>query len=254
MSELSPVTGKTALVTGGARGIGRMIARGLCEAGANVFITSRRADACRTAAEELRAVGRCEALPADLVREDELRAACAELSGRAGALHLLVHAAGVHVDAPFESHPASAWDAAWSLHVKAFFLLLQELAPLLERSSSAEDPARAIALGSSDALHVPAMDVYAYAASKAALHFLVRDLARPLGKRHITVNAIAPGAFPTDMLVAARERFGDGVERAIPLRRLGSAEHAVGAVLYLASRAGAYVTGAVLPVDGGLSC
>jgi NAD(P)-dependent dehydrogenase (short-subunit alcohol dehydrogenase family) len=254
MNELSPVTGKTALVTGAARGIGLMIARGLCEAGASVFVTSKRADACRAAASELRAVGRCEAVPADLTREDELRAACAELSQRAGALHLLVHAAGVHVDAPFERHPASAWDAAWSLHVKAFFLLLQELAPLLERSASSDDPARAIALGSSDALRVPAMDVYAYAASKAALHFLVRDLARPLAKRHITVNAIAPGAFPTEMLVAARERFGDGVERAIPLRRLGSAENAVGAVLYLASRAGAYVTGAVLPVDGGLSC
>lgn len=254
MNELFSVAGKTAVVTGGARGIGRMIARGLLEAGAEVYVVSRQHEACRQAAAELSTFGRCTALPADLSREVEVAAVCAELERRAPALHILVHAAGVHVDAPFDRHPVSAWDAAWALHTKAFFLLLQQLAPLLERSASAAEPARAIALGSADALRTPAMDVFAYAASKAGLHHLVRQLARALARRHITVNAIAPGVFPTDMLGAARERFGDRIEKSIPLGRLGNAEHALGAVLYLASRAGAYVTGAVLPVDGGLSC
>lgn len=253
MSELFSVAGKAALVTGGARGIGRMIARGLLESGARVYLVSRRAAACRAAAAELSAFGPCEALPADLAREAGLAELAAEVRHRAPALQILVHAAGVHVDAPFDSHPASAWDAAWAVHTKAFFLLLQQLAPLLEANSSAEDPARAIALGSADALRVPAMDVFAYAASKAGLHHLVPQLARTLARRHITVNAIAPGAFPTEMLDSALARWGDRVASSIPLGRLGEPDHAVGAVLYLASRAGSYVTGAVLPVDGGLS-
>ena len=251
-ADLFSVEGKVALVTGGSRGIGRMIARGLVSAGAKVYIASRSGG--EETARELSKEGECLALQADISNEAGIRTLVEALRLAEPALHILVHSAGAHHVAPIEEHSPEAWDEAWSLNVKAVFRLVQELLPELEAAASPGDPARVIAIGSADGLSVPKMDVYAYAASKAGLHHLVAHLARRLARRRITVNAVAPGAFPTDMLGAALERWGEeGVTKAVPLRRFGEPSDVEGAVLYLASRAGAYVTGAIVPVDGGMS-
>lgn len=251
-SDLFAVEGKVALVTGGSRGIGRMIARGLVRAGARVYVSARRG--CPEAAAELSREGSCFGLPADLSQESGIHSLSQALRAVEPALHVLVHSAGVHHVDSLEDHPASAWDEAWSLNVKAFFRLTQELLPELRAGARPGDPSRLIALGSADGVRVPQMDVYAYGASKAGLHHLVGHLARKLAREGITVNAISPGAFPTDMLRAALEEWGEEqVIRQVPMRRFGGSEDIDAAVRYLVSRGGAYVTGAVLPVDGGLS-
>ncbi|MFP8877633.1 MAG: SDR family oxidoreductase [Myxococcota bacterium] len=246
------VEDKVALVTGGSRGIGKMIARGLVAGGAKVYITSRRG--CEETAAELSAEGICLPLPADLSEEAGIRAIGEQLRAAEPALHVLVHAAGVHHVAPVEDHAAAAWDETWSVNVKSFFRLVQELLPGLRAASSPADPARVIALGSVDGLRVPQMDVYAYGASKAGLHHLVGHLARKLAREEITVNAISPGAFATDMLRAALETWGEeAVTRQIPMRRFGAPDDIEAAIRYLVSPGGSYVTGAILPVDGGLA-
>jgi NAD(P)-dependent dehydrogenase (short-subunit alcohol dehydrogenase family) len=251
-ADLFSVAGKVALVTGGSRGIGRMIARGLVAGGAKVYVASR--SGCEKAAQELSREGACLPLPVDLSDDSCLREVAARLRTAEPELHVLVHSAAVHHVAPLEEHAPGAWDDAWSTNVKALFRLVQELLPRIEAAARPGDPARVIALGSPDGERVPQMDVYAYGASKAGLHQLVAHLARKLARRGITVNAISPGAFPTDMLRAALEQFGaEAVMRQVPLRRFGEPQDAEAAVLYLASRAGAYVTGAILPVDGGLT-
>ncbi len=251
-AELFGVEGKVALVTGGSRGIGRMIARGLVAGGAKVYIVSRSGG--EETARELSAEGECLALQADLSDEAGIRSLAEALRKAEPALHVLVHSAATHHVAPIEEHAPEAWDQAWSLNVKALFRLVQELLPQIEAASRPGDPARVIAIGSADGARVPQMDVYAYGASKAGLHHLVQHLARKLARRSITVNAISPGAFPTDMLGPALERWGEeSVTKAVPLRRFGEPSDVEAAVLYLASRGGAYVTGAIIPVDGGLA-
>ena len=252
MSELFGVEGKVALVTGGSRGIGRMIARGLVAGGAPVYITSRTGS--EETAHELSKEGRCLPLKADLSKESGIRALTAELRSAESALHVLVHSAGTHPVASLEEHSAEAWAAGWSVNVKAFFRLVQELLPELKAASRPDDPARVIALGSADGARVPQMDVYAYGASKAGLHHLVAHLARRLARQGITVNAISPGTFPTEMLRPALERWGEEtVMKQVPMRRFGEPSDIEAAVLYLVSRGGSYVTGAILPVDGGLA-
>ena len=251
-AELFSVEGKVALVTGGSRGIGRMIARALVAGGARVYVASRTS--CEEAARELSGDGRCLALRADLSDDTGVRALAAALRAAEPALHVLVHSAGAHHVGSLEEHASAAWDEVWSINVKALFRLVQELLPQLEAAVRPGDPARIIALGSADGAHVPQMDVYAYGASKAGLHHLVAHLARKLARRGVTVNAISPGAFPTDMLRPALETWGEEVVRKrVPMRRLGEPTDIEAAVLYLASRGGAYVTGAILPVDGGLA-
>jgi NAD(P)-dependent dehydrogenase (short-subunit alcohol dehydrogenase family) len=246
------VDGKVALVTGGSRGIGRMIARGLVASGAEVYITSRTG--CEEAANELARAGSCRPLSADLSDDADIRELASVLRSVEPALHILVHAAGAHHVGSIEDHAATAWEEVWSVNVKALFRLVQELLPQLTAAGKPSDPARVIALGSADGLRVPQMDVYAYGASKAGLHHLVTHLARKLARRGITVNAISPGAFPTDMLAPALERWGEEtVLKQVPMRRFGEPADIEAAVLYLASQAGSYVTGAVLPVDGGLA-
>ena len=250
--ELFGVEGKVALVTGGSRGIGRMIARGLVAAGARVYITSRRG--CEETAGDLSREGACFPLPADLSAEAGISALCETLRASERALHVLVHSAGVHHVASLEDHAASAWDESWSVNVKSFFRLVQELLPEMRAAVCPGDPARVIALGSADGARVPQMDVYAYGASKAGLHHLVAHLARKLAGEGITVNAISPGAFPTDMLRAALETWGEeAVIRQVPMRRFGQPADIEAAVRYLVSRGGSYVTGAILPVGGGLA-
>ena len=253
MGDLFSVEGKTAVVTGGSRGIGLMIARGFVEGGARVYVSSRKAEACRQVAEELSRAGECLALPADLSDEEGCRRLAAEVGEREGRLQVLVNNAGATWGAPLEDHPAAAWDKVLDLNLKAPFFLTRAMLALLEAGTRPADPARVINVGSIDGLRVPPWPTYAYSASKAGLHQLTRALARELGPRGITVNAIAPGPFESKMMAETLRVFGDQIAAAAPLGRIGRPDDMAGAALYLASRAGAYVTGAVLPVDGGLT-
>jgi NAD(P)-dependent dehydrogenase (short-subunit alcohol dehydrogenase family) len=253
MGELFTVEGKTAVVTGGSRGIGLMIARGFVEGGARVYVSSRKAEVCAQVADELSAVGECLALPADLSTEAGCRRLAAEVGEREGRVHVLVNNAGATWGAPLEDYPAAAWDKVLALNLEAPFFLTRAMLPLLEAAAAPGDPARVVNVGSIDGLRVPPMPTYAYSASKAGLHHLTRVLARELGPRGITVNAIAPGPFESKMMAETLRRFGDQIAAAAPLGRIGRPDDMAGAALYLASRAGAYVTGAVLPVDGGLT-
>ena len=252
MKDLFSIEGKVALVTGGSRGIGQMIARGYAENGARVYVSSRSSEACAETAAELSKLGTCIALPADLSRPADLKRLAAELAGREPALHILVNNAGANWGAPLEEYPDSAWDKVLALNVKAVFHLTVALLPQLAAAASAEDPARVINVGSIDGIQVPLLETYAYSASKAAVHHLTRVLARKLAPK-VTVNAIAPGPFESKMMAETLRTFGEGIRKSCPLGRIGEPEDMAGVALYLASRAGAYVTGAVIPVDGGIA-
>ncbi len=251
--DLFDLTGKVAVVTGGTSGIGLMMARGLLQAGARVYVSSRKPEAGDAAVAELSAFGRVTSVPADLSREDECLRLAAEVSEREDELHILVNNAGATWGEPLETFPASAWDKVLDLNLKSPFFLTRALLPLLEEAATEDDPARVVNVGSIDGLHVPPMHTYSYSASKAALHHLTRVLARELGPRHITVNAVAPGPFESRMMAQTLRDFGTRIAERAPLRRIGRPDDMAGAVVYLTSRAGAYVTGAVLPVDGGIA-
>jgi NAD(P)-dependent dehydrogenase (short-subunit alcohol dehydrogenase family) len=253
MGDLFSVEGKTAVVTGGSRGIGLMIARGLVEGGARVVVSSRKAEVCEQVAAALSRVGECLAVPADLSGEAACRRLAAEVGEREGRVHVLVNNAGATWGAALEEYPGAAWDKLLDLNLKAPFFLTRAMLPLLEAAAAPGDPARVINVGSIDGLRVPPWPTYAYSASKAGLHHLTRVLARELGPRGITVNAIAPGPFESKMMAETLRRFGDQIAAAAPLGRIGRPDDMAGAARYLASRAGAYVTGAVLPVDGGIT-
>ncbi len=250
--NLFDLSGKTAVVTGGTRGIGLMIARGLLAAGTRVYISSRKADACAAAELALKQYGTVAAIPADLSTEQECLRLAREVGAREQALNVLVNNAGATWGAPIEAFPAAAWDKVVDLNLKSPFFLTQAFLPLLEAGGSRDDPARVINIGSIDGLHVTSLPTYSYSASKAGLHHLTRVLARELGPRQITVNAVAPGPFESKMMAATLAAFGDAIAAEAPLRRIGRPDDMAGVAIYLASRAGAYVTGAVIPVDGGL--
>jgi NAD(P)-dependent dehydrogenase (short-subunit alcohol dehydrogenase family) len=252
-AELFDLTGKHALVTGGTRGIGIMMARGLLQAGARVVISSRKAEACERAQGELSRFGDVRAIPADLSRHDECLRLAELVTADGDGLHILVNNAGATWGEPLESFPDSAWDKVLDLNVKSPFWLVQALLPALRRAGTADDPARIINVGSIDAIHVSLLPVYSYASSKAALHQLTRVLARELGPQHITVNAVAPGPFPSKMMAATLDTFGDAIAASAPLRRIGRADDMAGIAVFLASRAGSYLTGAIIPVDGGIA-
>jgi len=252
MKNLFSVEGKVALVTGGSRGIGAMIARGYVENGVRTYVAARKAAECEATAQELSAYGQCIALPADLSTPEGVSALARELSERESRLHILVNNAGAAWGAPLAEYPVDGWEKVMNLNVRAVFLLTRELVPLLEAAATDEDPARVIQIGSVDGLTVPALETYAYAASKAGVHHLTRALARRLAPR-ITVNAVAPGPFESKMMAATLESMGDQIAAQAPRRRIGTPEDMAGIAIYLASRAGAYVTGTVIPVDGGIS-
>jgi NAD(P)-dependent dehydrogenase (short-subunit alcohol dehydrogenase family) len=253
VSDLFAIDGKTALVTGGSRGIGLMIARGFVEAGAKVYISSRKAEVCDEVAAELSKIGTCISVPADLSTEAECDRLAAEVRSQERALHVLVNNAGATWGAPIAEYPSSAWDKVLDLNVKSPFYLTRALLPELEAAATPDDPARVINIGSIDAIQVPLLETYAYSSSKAAVHQLTRHLARQLGPRNITVNAVAPGPFESKMMAETLRNFGDAIARSSPLGRIGRPDDMAGVAIYLASRAGAYVTGAVIPVDGGIA-
>jgi NAD(P)-dependent dehydrogenase (short-subunit alcohol dehydrogenase family) len=252
VADLFSVAGKVALVTGGSRGIGLMIASGLVEAGAKVYVASRKQQDCDRAAAELSKLGTCLALPGDLASHAGTRALADAFAAREPALHILVNNAGANWGAPLADYPEAGWDKVMALNVKAVFDLTRMLLPQLEAASRPGDPARVINVGSIDGLSVPLLDTYAYSASKAAVHHLTRVLARKLAPL-ITVNAIAPGPFESKMMAVTLKNFGDAIVKSCPLGRIGEPSDMAGIAIYLASKAGAYVTGAVIPVDGGIS-
>ncbi len=253
MKDLFSIAGKVALVTGGSRGIGLMIARGYVEHGATVYISSRKREVCDQVAAELSRLGPCHSLPADLSTEAECRRLAAELARREPALHILVNNAGANWGAPLEEFPDSAWDKVLALNLKSIFHLTRACLPQLTAAGTAADPARVINIGSIDGIRVPVVETYAYSSSKAALHHLTRVLAVRLAPQHITVNAVAPGPFESKMMHVTLERLRDHIIASCPLGRIGEPEDMAGVAIYLASRAGAYVTGTVIPVDGGIT-
>lgn len=250
--HLFDLTGKVALVTGGTRGIGLMMARGLLQAGATVYISSRKPEAGETAVAELSPHGRVSSIPADVSREEECLRLAGEVGDREERLHILINNAGANWGAPIEEFPAAGWDKVVDLNLKAPFFMTRAFLPLLQAAATPEDPARVINVGSIDGLRVPELPTYSYSATKAGVHQLTRVLARELGPRHITVNAVAPGPFESKMMAATLEAFGEAIAASSVLGRIGRPDDMAGVAVYLSSRAGAYVTGAIIPVDGGI--
>ncbi len=251
-NDLFSVDGKTALVTGGSRGIGFMIASGLVEAGATVYISSRKAEACEEAAAALSKKGVCRSLPADLSTEEGCQGLATALAALESSLDILVNNAGATWGAPIEAFDEAAFEKVLALNVKGVFHLTRFLLPLLRAAGSQDEPARVINIGSIDGIHVPALDTFSYSASKAAVHQLTRHLAKRLAPE-ITVNAIAPGPFESKMMAATLDAFGDQIRQGAPLKRIGRPDDMAGTAIFLASRAGSYLTGAIIPVDGGIA-
>lgn len=250
--DLFSVEGKTVLITGGTRGIGCMMAEGYLRRGAKVYFSSRKAEACEAAASELSAYGDVTAIPCDVSTEEKCQALIDAVAAKESALHVLVNNAGATWGAPLDEFPDFAWDKVLAVNVKAPFTLARLARPMLEAASAEGDPARIINIGSIDGLVVPGFENYSYSSAKAAVHHLTRHLAKNLAPS-ILVNAIAPGPFPTKMLAAALEERGDEIRESTAVGRIGTPEDIIGAAVYLSSRASTFVTGAVIPVDGGLS-
>lgn len=250
----SSLAGKTVVVTGGGRGVGRMITEGLLLQGATVYISSRRGDELRSAAEELAALGTVHAIPADLGTTIGVGKLAAEFGEREDKLHALINNAGANWGAPFQTFPADAWDRVLSVNLKGVFLLTQSLTPLLMAASSPDDPARVVNIGSIDGLRAPQPGItnFSYSASKAGVHMLTQHLAGELAPA-ILVNAIAPGLFPSKMTAPLLAFGEDAIAAQIPLRRVGRPSDIAGLVEFLLGPGSTYITGAVIPVDGGVT-
>ena len=229
-----------------------MIARGFVEAGAKVYISSRKAEVCDEVAAELSEIGEAVAIPADLSTEDECRRLADAVAERESSLDILVNNAGATWGAPIADFDEAAWERVLALNVKGVFHLTKFLLPLLQAAGTAESPARVINIGSVDGLHVPGMETYSYSASKAAVHQLTRHLAKRLAPT-VTVNAIAPGPFESKMMAATLAAAGDAIASAVPMKRIGQPDDMAGTAIFLSSKASSYITGTVIPVGGGLA-
>ena len=255
IAELFGIEGKVAIVTGGSRGIGYMIAEGLLANGVRVYITSRKESELSAAQAELSKLGDCIAIPADLSSDEGLAGFVAAYTEREARLDILVNNAGAAWGAPLGEFPPSGFDKVLNINVKAPFMLTQALLPQLKAAATDEDPARVIMIGSIDGMVVPIGDNFSYSGSKAAIHMLARHLAHNVVGDNITVNTVAPGPFRSKMMgyllddPDSRAR----IARRVPRKRIGTPEDVAGAVIYLCSRAGAWLTGVLIPVDGGLS-
>src|ERR1700735_3891595 len=252
--DLFSLHGRVALVTGGSRGIGKMIAAGFLNQGAaKVYITARKAGACEVTANELSAAydGECIALPIDISTTAGIEMLASEIGKREGKLDILVNNAGAAWGADFDEFPESGWDKVINLNLKTPFFLTKALAGSLRAAASVERPAKVINIASIDGIFVNPLETYSYAASKSGLIHLTRRMAEKLIPDHVVVSAIDPGAFPSDMNIDARDN-ADKVAQRVPARRVGTDEDMAGAAIYLASRAGDYVVGATIAVDGGI--
>jgi NAD(P)-dependent dehydrogenase (short-subunit alcohol dehydrogenase family) len=256
LGSLFSLKGKTALVTGGGGGIGLMITRALVTAGAKVFIASRKLDACQEAAESLQGLpGTCIPLQADLQQEEGVNGLAAAVGEQTDRLDILVNNSGRSWGAPLQSFPWKAWESIMTLNVTAPFTLTRQLVPLLAKSGSPGQPARVINIGSVMGTMPQAAPAYSYATSKAAIHHVTRILANELAGRNITVNAIAPGPFLSDMtkFFLQDEASRLAVEQSVPLKRIGAEQDMAGLVLCLCGAGGAFISGAIIPLDGGMT-
>lgn len=254
--DLFGLDGKSAVVTGGSRGLGYMIAGGLLDAGCRVVISARKVEQVTAAAGRLSARGACEAIPADLSAPEGCQALADAVAERWDSLHILVNNAGASWGARLDEFPEHGWNKVIDTNLSGPFFLTQKLLGLLRAAASPTDPARVINVSSVDGLKVPAMETYSYSASKAGVMHLTRHLAKRLAPEHITVNAIAPGPFDSKMMAFILDdpKTRAALAAQVPLGRIGEPDDLAGAAVYLASRAGSYLTGATVPVGGGLAC
>jgi len=254
IEQLFSLAGKTALITGGSSGIGYMMAQGLLTAGATVYITSRKTEQCQQAALELSESGECIAIPADISTVEGRAHLISTLQEQESALDILINNAGASWGASYESYPLNAFDKLLNINVTSVFALTRDLTPMLAINAKPYEPSRVINLGSIDGLHITSAHhtgTFAYAASKAAVHQLTKHLAVELGPQQITVNAVAPGLFPTKMTKHSLDNYQTEFEKNSLLGRLGQPQEMAGIAIYLCSRAGAYTHGAIIPIDGG---
>ena len=249
-SDLFDIKGKRAVVTGGASGIGTMIASGFLEAGASVIIASRKEPALKETTAELSKLGEVSYVVADLATEDGCRSLGEAVAARWDSLDILVNNAGATWGAPLAEHDSKAWARVIDVNVEGVFHTTKFLLPLLQAAGTADEPARVINIGSVDGIQVPMLETYSYSASKAAVHQLTRHLAKHLAPE-ITVNAIAPGPFQSKMMRATLEAAGDRMAQMMPLKRIGRPDDVAGTAIFLSSRAGSFLTGTIIPVDGG---
>lgn len=251
--KLFDVRGKYVVVTGGSRGIGAMIARGFLNAGAKVLISSRKEDQLRAAQQELSEIGPCEAVIADLSIDAGTSTLADAVADWTDELHVLVNNAGTTWGAPVEDYPKQGFENVLDTNVKGVFYLTAKLLPQLRSAATDDDPARVVNIGSIDGISAPVFENYAYSASKAAVHQLTKHLAKRLAGERITVNAIAPGPFESKMtqFALADQSTREQIEQTIPLGRIGFPDDVAGTAIFLSSRAGSYLTGTIIPVDGG---
>ena len=251
MENLFNLKGKIALVTGGSRGIGAMIAEGFVRNGVKTYISSRKSDPCDKKARELSKYGECISIPADLTDMNEMDKLVTKIKDKETKLNILVNNAGAAWGASFDDFPEIGWDKVMDTNVKSVFFLTQKLVDILEASASTSDPSRIINIGSIDGLGIPRAETYSYPASKAAVHQLTKVLANRLANRNINVNAIAPGPFESNMMAHTLEEYGEQIKSSVPRGRIGVPEDMAGASIFLSSKASSYITGSIIPVDGG---
>lgn len=253
MKNLFDIKGKVAVITGGSRGIGEMIASGYVQNGAKVYITARKADPCNATAERLSEFGTCISLPYDLSTLEGVEGFAKEISDREEKLDILVNNAGASWGEPIDVFSEQGWDKVMDINVKGPFFLTQKLLPLLRAAATPEAKARIINIASINGLNPPSLETYSYSTSKAGMVMLTRHLASRLASENILVNSIAPGPFPSNMMAATLATMGDQIKAANPMGRIGEPEDIAGVALFLASRASAYTTGVCIPCDGGAS-